>query len=152
MQSQWSDSISIRELGRDELDAVACLEKRELSGWSRQSVEEELDRHASITLAAVDGGQIVGWCCARFVEEEAELLKICVAEKYRRYRCGTELLKVLQHRLQEEGVERIYLEVRSKNEAAVSFYSQLGFTPAGRRISYYTRPSDDALVLRKFIS
>lgn len=152
MRNPWSESISVRALAGGEVEAVVRLEENELSGWNRASVMEELGRSGSISLAAADSGTLVGWCSARFFEDEAELLKIGVARTCRRLGCGTRLMTELQRRLQELGVERIYLEVRSKNEAAVSFYSGLGFTPAARRISYYSRPADDALVLRKIIS
>lgn len=136
----------------DQVEAVVRLEENELSGWSRASVLEELQRPGSVSLAAADGGDLVGWCCARFFEDESDLLKIGVAANFRRRGCGTMLMAELQRRLQELGVERIYLEVRSENEAAVLFYCRLGFTPYARRISYYNRPTDDALVLRKLIS
>jgi ribosomal-protein-alanine N-acetyltransferase len=152
LRNRWSEKISVRLLTGDQLEAVVQLEKNELSGWGRTSVLEELGRPGSISLAASEGDNLVGWCTARFFEDEAELLKIGVLPTCRRLGCGTRLMSEVQRRLQDLGVERIYLEVRSENEAAVSFYARLGFTPAARRIRYYSRPTDDALVLRKLIS
>lgn len=45
--------------------------------------------------------------------------------------------------------EDIWLEVRASNLAAISFYRQAGFEEAGRRDAYYSRPQEDALVMRK---
>ena len=64
---------------------------------------------------------------------------------------ATCLLAALEKGLRDVGVVRLYLEVRSENLPAVSFYHQSGFTVTGRRINYYSQPSDDALVLQKNI-
>jgi len=45
----------------------------------------------------------------------------------------------------------MFLEVAADNEAALSLYQGLGFTPTGRRGGYYERsqrPAADALILR----
>lgn len=152
MQNRWSEKILVRNFRRADLEGVARLEAGELSGWPSGLVEEELDQLHGISLVAVVGGQLVGWCCARHVGDEAELLKICVKQRFRRSKYGTELITALQSRLLEYGIDSLFLEVRAGNEAAVLFYTRLGFTPAGRRINYYNRPSDDALVLKKQIS
>jgi ribosomal-protein-alanine N-acetyltransferase len=85
------------------------------------------------------------------VHAEAELLKMTVAEKWRRRHAAARLLHVLEHELHEREVVRLYLEVRSKNVPAVSFYTQAGFTVNGRRINYYSQPGDDALILQKLL-
>ena len=51
----------------------------------------------------------------------------------------------------EQGVGEMYLEVRSLNHAARTFYLGHGFTEVGRRINYYRQPSDDALVMKKIL-
>jgi ribosomal-protein-alanine N-acetyltransferase len=51
------------------------------------------------------------------------------------------------------GVDRIFLEVRASNEAALRFYGGLGFQQIGRRRGYYPTPPpdprEDALLLAK---
>jgi ribosomal-protein-alanine N-acetyltransferase len=152
LRNRWSDKILVRELGREDLEAVASLESSGISGWSKSLVAEELGRPNALALVAVVSEKVVGWCCASLVGAEAELLKICVEHGMRRKRCGTELLTVLQQRLHAQGAEHLFLEVRSRNRAAVLFYSRLGFTAVGRRINYYSRPSDDALILKASMS
>jgi ribosomal-protein-alanine N-acetyltransferase len=85
------------------------------------------------------------------VHAEAELLKMTVARKWRRRSVATRLLHALERRLREIDTARLYLEVRSKNFPAVTFYNQAGFTVSGRRINYYNQPSDDALILQKLL-
>jgi len=152
LQNRWSEKILVRNLRRTDLQGVARLGTGEFSGWSPGLVEEELDQLHGISLVAVVGGQLVGWCCTRYAGDEAELLKICVEQRFRRNNYGTELITTLQGRLLDYGIHSLFLEVRSGNEAAVLFYTRLGFTPVGRRINYYSLPSDDAVVLKKQIS
>lgn len=44
-------------------------------------------------------------------------------------------------------VERVLLEVRESNQAAISVYARLGFEVAGRLKRYYRNPLEDALLM-----
>jgi ribosomal-protein-alanine N-acetyltransferase len=46
------------------------------------------------------------------------------------------------------GAEEIFLEVRESNAAARALYAGFGFREVGRRARYYSRPVEDAIVLR----
>ena len=141
----------LRKMGGADVDAVALLEHREFSPWPPSLIRAELIQQRGCALVACIDERLVGWCCARYFSDEAELLKIAVQREYRRLAIGTELLKVLEDRLLEAGIEHIYLEVRSKNDAALALYQRLGFTVIHRRINYFNQPRDDGLVLRKFL-
>jgi ribosomal-protein-alanine N-acetyltransferase len=47
----------------------------------------------------------------------------------------------------ELGARRATLEVRRSNEAARLLYERFGFSVAGVRVAYYSKPVEDALVL-----
>jgi ribosomal-protein-alanine N-acetyltransferase len=148
----WSEICSIKPMERSDIDAVAAIEHAEPSAWSTSLIAAEFNCDYSMLLAARINGCVVGWCCARVIGGEAELLKIGVARTHRLQSVGTSLVSALLKTLKKSGVETLLLEVRSKNGAALSFYQWLGFTPAGRRISYYSQPDDDALILQKTLS
>jgi ribosomal-protein-alanine N-acetyltransferase len=42
----------------------------------------------------------------------------------------------------------MFLEVRASNAAAIALYSGAGFQAVGRRVRYYARPVEDAIVMR----
>lgn len=138
-------------VGRD-VEIVFRLEKQAPSPWGRSLIKDELNRNHSFTLVAVVADEVVGWCCSRYVQDEAELLKISVAESWRRRSVAKLMLAVLEKQLRTVAVLTLYLEVRSENLPALSFYRQAGFTATGRRINYYSQPRDDAVILRKPIS
>lgn len=138
-------------VGRD-VEIVVILEKQAPSPWGRSLIKDELSSAHCFTLVAVVADEVVGWCCSRYVQDEAELLKISVAESWRRRSVAKLMLAALEKQLRTVAVLTLYLEVRSENLPAVSFYRQVGFTVTGRRINYYSQPRDDAVILRKSIS
>lgn len=139
-------------MAHGDIEAVVQLETQVLSPWNRSLIENELAHARSVTLVAVTAAGVVGWCSSRYVLDEAELLKIGVAEIWRRRSVAKRLLSSLEEELRDVEVLSIHLEVRSENLPAVCFYRQAGFTVTRRRINYYSQPSDDALILRKNIS
>ena len=138
-------------VGRD-VEIVVRLEKQAPSPWGRSLIIDELNRSHNFTLVAVVAEEVIGWCCSRYVQNEAELLKISVAESWRRRSVAKFMLAALEKQLRTVAVLTLYLEVRSENLPALSFYRQAGFTATGRRINYYSQPRDDAVILRKPIS
>lgn len=110
-------------------------------------IRSELAVAGGTLLVARGSGIVVGWLCGRRVGEQAELLKITVGDGYRRRRVGTRLLSRMIDECVADGVEKLFLEVRSLNRAAVEFYEEFGFAEVGRRKGYYKRPSDDAVVM-----
>lgn len=138
-------------MAREDIKAVADLEKQVPSPWNISLISGELDYSCSFALVAEAAGDVAGWCCCRYENMEAELLKMTVAAKWRRRSVATRLLNTLEITLRARGVEKLFLEVRSKNVPAATFYDQAGFTVNGRRINYYTQPRDDALLLQKLL-
>lgn len=134
-----------------DLAGVAAIEGQELSAWSEASIAAELQRQDSLPMVICSGETVVGWGCCRHTEFEAELLKIGVTQSLRRRGLGSILLDTFINELQQRGIGELFLEVRSLNHPALSFYLNSGFTEVGRRINYYRQPSDDALVLNKTI-
>lgn len=137
-----------------DLDAVLAIERTTLSPWSREMVAAELRCADGMRLVAEDGqagGPIVGWCAARLVAPEAELLKIAVAEERRRQGIGAALLCHLCRVLGDAAIDELFLEVRGRNNPALAFYGRYGFTEIGRRPGYYSEPKDDALLLRRHL-
>jgi ribosomal-protein-alanine N-acetyltransferase len=142
----------VRPMEPEDLEAVGEIECQTLTAWSPASLRQELAvRQGLCFVAEATNRSIVGWCACRRVWPEAELLKIAVAQQERRKGFGTVLLQYLVGDLQQQGFNALFLEVRSGNKAARSFYDRHGFCAVGTRPSYYSDPQDDALLLRKDI-
>ena len=152
MQKLWFECIAVRPITVRDTEAIVLLEKHVSSPWNTSLIEAELTHARSFALAAIVREELIGWCCCRYVRDEAELLKISVAGKWRRRSVATLMLAELEEQLRAVETCCLYLEVRAENQPAISFYLRSGFTVTGRRINYYSQPRDDALVFKKTIS
>ena len=92
---------------------------------------------------------MVGYVGSQTVLGEADMMNLAVAPSHRRQGIGMALVTALVAALQAREATSLTLEVRASNEAAIGLYQQAGFAQVGRRPRYYTKPTEDALILRK---
>lgn len=142
----------VRRLTWDDIDGVVLIERQSASSWSKEQVSAELDYGRSVSYCAIsESDTCLGWCTARLIGDEAELLKIAVREDSKRCGIGSALFDHLAARLYSRGVTNLFLEVRSHNIPAIHFYTRLGFQEFGRRKGYYRNPDDDGLLFKRII-
>lgn len=93
-----------------------------------------------------------GLILLRMAADEAEILTLGVAPRCRRAGGASRLLQqAITHSI-ERGARTLFLEVASDNAPARLFYERHGFSPIGRRPSYYDRgtaPAADALAMSR---
>ena len=121
-----------------------------LSPWSYQSFVDELAREDSIMLLArSDSAEAVGFIVGRTISAEsvAEIYNIGVTKVFRGRGIGKILLDEFLKRARQASAEKVWLEVRSLNAAAIAFYEQNGFQISSKRINFYSNPADDALLM-----
>lgn len=141
----------IRTAGREDVADIAALEKSAPSAWSPAQIEAELKQSNGVSLIAACKADTsaVGWCCARFLPPEAELLKITVSPRYRRSGVGTRLFAALLDHILKAQCTEIFLEVRQRNIFAQQFYRKNGFLEYALRKRYYHDPPDNGIVFKK---
>lgn len=141
----------IRRLQFFDIDRIVELEREEFSPWGRDAIVQEIDYSGSLQFAAEDEhtSTLLGWCCGRWLDKEAELLRITVLRSRRKSGIATALLAHLFRQLVVSGVEALFLEVRAHNHPALQFYRKHGFIEVGMRRQYYANPQDDALIFSK---
>lgn len=71
---------------------------------------------------------------------------IVVCQAARRKGLGLRLLDTLLTNAKETNSAPMFLEVRESNTAARGLYQKAGFRETGRRKSYYTNPTEDAIL------
>ena len=129
---------------------VAELEKLCFSApWSETAVRGELTNPLSLWIVAVDGDTVAGYIGSQSVMGEADMMNVAVSPSYRRQGIAEKLVVSLVEKLAEQNVLSLTLEVRASNEPAIALYEKLSFLQVGRRPNYYTKPKEDALILRK---
>ncbi len=96
-----------------------------------------------------DGSEIVGYACYYSVAGETHLTNIAVAESYRRKKVANRLLEAIFAEAKAASSEAVFLEVRESSVGAQKLYANHGFTELYRRRRYYSKPTEDAIVLIK---
>lgn len=132
------------------VEQIADMEKQCFSDpWSVKSVRYELTNPLSLWFVALSGERVIGYIGSQTVMDEADMMNLAVSPDFRRQGVGIKLIEILVDRLKSKGVRCLTLEVRASNETAISLYGKLGFVQVGRRPGYYSKPKEDALILRK---
>lgn len=98
-------------------------------------------------LVAESDEGVVGYAVVSCVDDIAELQRIGVTERVRRSGLGSQLLDEVFALSRREGAQRLLLEVREDNRAALALYAQRGFVEIDRRPRYY-RDGTTAIVMR----
>jgi ribosomal-protein-alanine N-acetyltransferase len=134
-----SDESAIREIFRE-----ANLSQHALN-QSGSSASATLGSNC-IYLCELDNKvlAVLRW---RDLGEEAEILDLAVAIRYRRRGYARSLMTDFLRMASEHGVRDVFMEVRESNGAALALYRRLGFGLSGRRPDYYRHPVVAALLL-----
>jgi ribosomal-protein-alanine N-acetyltransferase len=96
-------------------------------------------------------GDVIAYAIMSVAAGEAHLLNLCVARNCRRAGHARRLLEAVIDRAVGSGAERMHLEVRPSNEAALALYALYGFERIGLRRHYYraSSGSEDAVLLAR---
>ena len=119
------------------------------TGWGHDALLAAHEALEDSLWLAVDESLLVGFLVARTVAAEAELLNIVISKDSRRQGLGRRLMAAWTEQVVREQVERIFLEVRVSNLAAIALYEEFGFERVGRRPKYYRPDLEDALVMSR---
>ncbi|MGN1346263.1 MAG: ribosomal protein S18-alanine N-acetyltransferase [Eubacteriales bacterium] len=142
--------MNIRKADLSSLPALLAIENEAFTcPWSERSFREALASPDITVYIAEDEDTVLGFACVLTLEGEGELLNLAVRVSSRRTGVGQRLMDTLLTESAENGVRDFYLEVRESNTAARHLYEKNGFVPLGVRKRYYTKPTEDAVVMRR---
>ncbi len=143
--------MDIRPMVASDIPAVAALERACFSQpWSERVLEGEMKNPNSIFFVA-EQTELVGYIGMQHILDEGYLANVAVDSAYRRSGVGAALLQRLLAFAQQEKLAFITLEVRQSNQPAIRFYQKYGFEVVGRRRNFYESPTEDALLMTKFL-
>jgi ribosomal-protein-alanine N-acetyltransferase len=143
-------AVTVRTIGFTDLPEVIAIERRSFpSPWSLAMFVLELSKPSSISLAALQDDQIVGYViCARY-DEAFHIMDIAVDPEHRREGVASALLDGVLERAGEDA--NYTLEVRVSNLGAVALYERYGFQAVGTRPRYYADNGEDAIIMWRAI-
>jgi ribosomal-protein-alanine N-acetyltransferase len=142
-----TDGLEIRRLTYADLPQIIAVERRAFpTPWSLAMFVLELSKPAGVCLAALRGGEMLGYLiCSRY-DTVWHIMNVAVDPGRRREGIATAMLADLLRRIDGHGA-RFTLEVRESNFGAIELYKRFGFAPAGRRRRYYQDNGEDAVVM-----
>ena len=144
------NELLIRPMEELDLPQAAAIEKEAIAPpWSEQAFRESLGLEHTILLAAIQDGQVAGYCVCYQSFEEGEITNVAVKKELRGQGIAGKLLEKLCSYGKKRGLERYILEVRAGNEPAIHLYERSGFTRVGIRKGFYEQPVEDAVIMVK---
>lgn len=117
------------------------------NSWTREMLCAELENPLTVLVCERVDGKIAAFAFGRVVVDEAELFQIGTLPEYRGRGLAKSLLERLHGEMKDRGAAVCFLEVRSRNDAAIALYEKSGYEHISVRKNYY--PDDDAIVMRK---
>jgi ribosomal-protein-alanine N-acetyltransferase len=148
--STLESPFSVCSPNQTDLPGIWTIEQTLLGPWTESQLRDELTLGHGWQLVAKDrAGTVCGYLFGSIVVDEAEIRKIAVAESCRRQGVADLLLATMCQDLARRQVSNCFLELRASNLAALSLYQKNGFEVIGLRRSYYTLPTEDAMILQK---
>lgn len=142
----------LRKMTSQDIDEVMQIEKESFTlPWSRDSYLGELKNNFATYLICDYEGEIAGYGGIWVVFEEAHITNIAVGSKFRQLGIGVALMLELEKAARDKNAQRILLEVRPSNQAALKMYQNLDYLPTGLRKQYYSDNNEDAIIMTKLL-
>jgi ribosomal-protein-alanine N-acetyltransferase len=140
---------AIRAFRPDDAAGLTSIlrESPEAANWTQANYREWMNSPGAVAFVSEVDGRVTGFIIGRQMADEAEVLNLAVAPPARRKGQGSAVLKAALVEFRTRGVSRVYLEVRESNLAARAFYAKHGFSQSGKRLNYYRKPEEAAIVL-----
>ncbi|MFP4208531.1 MAG: ribosomal protein S18-alanine N-acetyltransferase [Wenzhouxiangella sp.] len=149
----WQPQIAVRAMLREDLQTVLAIEQAAYPyPWSAGIFADCL-RVGYRCQVVTEQDRICGYAIYSSALDEAHLLNLCISPARRRAGLASLLLDHVLRELTLAGVDRVFLEVRPSNKAALRLYARHAFEQIGRRPGYYPAPGgrEDALVLLRHL-
>lgn len=145
-----STEVVIRSAHERDLADVAAIERAVFNDpWSRRSFADLVNLPNVLFLVAEsDARAVIGYAVVLIAGVESELANLAVGRLVQQRGLGRRLLNRALELAHARGSVEMFLEVRASNAAAIHLYSSSGFEAVGRRVRYYARPVEDAIVMR----
>ena len=142
--------MTVRDWRYEDILKISQLEKEIFTeeAWSYKTLATVFEMQNFAGVLCEDGGEIAGYGGVTVAADSADIGNIAVSENYRGGGMGTAILNRLCERAKERGAEKVFLEVRVSNSAAMKLYLKCGFVGTYARTRYYP-DGEDCLVMVK---
>jgi ribosomal protein S18 acetylase RimI-like enzyme len=149
-------ALTLRLAVREDARAIAELSRREIEHglpwrWTPPRVLRAIRDRGTNVVVALEHDLLAGFGVMAYGEDAARLSLLAVDPNARRRGVGTALLLWLERVAGVAGLERIELEARQDNDAALAFYRRHGYQVTETMVGYYLG-MEDGVRLRKLLA
>lgn len=139
----------IRRMSKDDIPSVAEIERLCFDEpWSERSLELLLQEKNAGFVALVDG-KVAAYGGIITVLDEGQITNIATHPDYRRRGLAKQIMGAIDAFSAKKEIVYLSLEVREQNEAARALYRSCGWSEAGIRKNFYSKPVDNAVIMIK---
>ena len=125
--------------------AEASFEPEYREAWTTGQIAGLLGSGESWLELGEANDMLVSFALCRKAADEVELLLCATSPGWRRRGLGLQMIDRVAQQCRLRGASRLFLEVRSSNEQALSLYRKASFREDGRRPGYYRTVSGDRI-------
>lgn len=137
----------IRAATVQDVPSIADLFFRSMpSPWKTADIEAAISSPSMATWVLEENDKVKCAILLQICMDEAEILSVATDPSERRKGYARSLLSFVLRELGHGA--HVFLEVRKKNEGAISFYESMQFSVYGMRKGYYKSPPDDAILMK----
>lgn len=135
---------------------LAALESQLFDdAWDVSAVASSLAQFGARFAVVVIDDVVVGYCIYQIIFEMSEILRIGTAKHAQGRGVANALMMAVADDCQQQGAQRLLLEVRADNDPAIKLYQKHGFFQIDLRPNYYHGIDGcriDALILQRQLS
>ncbi len=157
MNPSPSNKISIQLLEKNRADEAVAQDLYQVaqagfqgeSPWEVEHILNAITAKNALVLLARYEGKNAGFIAATQTPFEMDVFFVVVAAVYKKKNIGTQLFERLFEYARMKKIEAVTLETRTSNLPALALYEKVGFQRVGTRKAYYSRPIEDAVVMKR---
>ena len=136
-------NITFRDMRAEDAPALYQIECEAFAKpWSISSLTALACAPNALARVALSDGEIVGYYSLYRSFEEGDINNIAVRADMRGRGIGTLLMRDMLSVCKQSGIDRLFLEVRASNVAAIALYEKFSFRQYSVRKKYYDGEED----------
>jgi ribosomal-protein-alanine N-acetyltransferase len=142
--------VTFRKMKEKDLVDVIAIEKETFSDpWNYDAFKSDIANELCWPIVALSDGAVLGYSVLYIVAGELQIGNFAIAPVRRRQGLGKKMMDEIISIARERHCDTIYLEVRESNKAAQELYAAFGFVNVGRRVGYYRKPRENAILMTR---
>ncbi len=141
--------MKIVDLVCSDVDRIVDLYKDNFAdGWNKNMLESAFNSGRFICLGMEEDNKLIGIISCSVTDYDADIEGITIANPFRRNGFAKALLGLLEVKLKQKNIEKVFLEVRESNISAKNLYANAGYKQISVRKKYYS-DGEDAVIMAK---